>query len=509
MIGLWNAVKSRAQQLRWKLAFSYAAVTVGALLVSMVLLSVIILSSILLAYDAAPVEMWVQAAEEQVVPLARMFLSEEPLDMEGIAELVNYRDTAQLESLDLFRVGNIAVYVRAIASYELLMFDAEGTLLGRTGLPALPEGGLPWDRSQVPRLEVPLDTALSGLRDPNRLVATGTRGEQWAIAVPVLGIGQQEEELLGAVAYIVETVPTDSDVLPHALGLLGRSLVLFLLGAALLGTAFGTLTARGMMRRFDRLSDAAHAWSKGNFSEIIDDDTGDEISQLAGRFNSMAEQLIDLLARRQEMAISEERNRLARDLHDSAKQQALAASFQLGTSVTLFDRDPQAARAHLLEGSNLVDSVRRELTDLIHELRPPMMNGQDLAESIQTYAAEWAHQNDVITEVEVDSLETLTLEQKQTVFRTVQEALANVARHSSASTARVTLLEHENLVTLTISDDGSGFDTGEQRQGMGLHSMRERAESLGGELRIESEPGLGTRVVASFPRGNPQGGDHV
>ncbi len=90
------------------------------------------------------------------------------------------------------------------------------------------------------------------------------------------------------------------------------------------------------------ISNATDAWSEGDFSKFIDDPTGDEISQFAQRLNNMAKQLQSLLRRRQEMAVSEERNRLARDLHDSAKQQALAASFQLGTALTLYE--PRSAR---------------------------------------------------------------------------------------------------------------------------------------------------------------------
>ncbi len=139
------------------------------------------------------------------------------------------------------------------------------------------------------------------------------------------------------------------------------------------------------------------------------------------------------------MAVSEERNRLARDLHDSAKQQALAASFQLGTVITLFDRDPQSAKDHLMEADNLIDSVRKELTDLIHELRPPMMNGQGFAETMNEYGIEWAHQNEIEIDVNVQGGDELPLEIKQTLYRITQEALANIARHSAASSAGVSL----------------------------------------------------------------------
>jgi GAF domain-containing protein/anti-sigma regulatory factor (Ser/Thr protein kinase) len=200
----------------------------------------------------------------------------------------------------------------------------------------------------------------------------------------------------------------------------------------------------------------------------------------------------------QQAAALEERNRLARELHDSAKQQALAASFQLGTAITLFDRDPQAARQHLTEADNLVDSVRRELTDLIHELRPPTISEGDFAETLNEYAVEWAHQSGVDVDVKVQGRDELALEVEQTLYRIMQEALANVARHSSAGRVDVALSYDTDAVTLTITDDGCGFDTSKQYDGMGLRSMGERTASLNGDFAVESSPGQGTRVSVTF-----------
>ena len=160
---------------------------------------------------------------------------------------------------------------------------------------------------------------------------------------------------------------------------------------------------------------------------------GDEITQLGQRLNRMAEQLKILLRRRQEMAVSEERNRLARDLHDSAKQQALAASLELGTALTLYERDPEEAKKHLVEADTLVDAVRKELTNLVHELRPQAMDGQDFSETLKEYAFEWSQRNGIELKFNVNGNDELSLDTRETLFRIAQEALANIARHSSAS----------------------------------------------------------------------------
>ena len=263
---------------------------------------------------------------------------------------------------------------------------------------------------------------------------------------------------MGVGIIYFESLPTENDIPANILALLSRSALILLLAAGLIGAIFGFLTARGMVNRLQHVSQVTDAWSQGDFSEFIQDHVGDEISQLGVRLNQMAEQLQNYLKRSQEMAVSEERNRLARDLHDSAKQEALAASFHLGTALTIFDRDPESARTHLVEADNLVDSVRGELTDLIHELRPPSLNDDNFDETVHDYLIEWAHQTSIQANLNVEGCVDLPLDIQQAMYRILQEALANVARHSFANKVMVTIAFLDSTVQLTIIDDGSGFD---------------------------------------------------
>ena len=146
-----------------------------------------------------------------------------------------------------------------------------------------------------------------------------------------------------------------------------------------------------------------------------------------------------------------------------------------------------------------MDSVRKELTDLILELRPPAMNGHDFAEIMNEYTIEWAHQNGIDVDVNVTGHHDLPLEITQTLYRILQEALANIARHSSASSTDLNLIYGADTAKLTLADDGCGFDPGKQHDGMGLDSMRERAESVDGNFIIESTPGQGTKVIVIIP----------
>jgi signal transduction histidine kinase len=225
---------------------------------------------------------------------------------------------------------------------------------------------------------------------------------------------------------------------------------------------------------------------------------------LAGRA-ALAIENARLYEQAQQIAALEERNRIARELHDSVKQQALAASFQIGTALTLYDRDSHTAESHLLEADRLVDSVRKELTDLIHELRPQAMNGKDIAENLNDYAVEWAHQSGIEVHVEVQEATGLSLEVKQALFRILQESLANVARHSLAECVDV-VLRVDKEIQLLVEDDGHGFDMHAEHGGMGLESMKERAESLDGRFIVESEPSKGTRIEVTFP-GNYSNGE--
>jgi signal transduction histidine kinase len=200
----------------------------------------------------------------------------------------------------------------------------------------------------------------------------------------------------------------------------------------------------------------------------------------------------------QDLAVAEERNRLARELHDSVKQQVFATIMQLGAARVLLERDPNAARVHLLEAEQLAQQSGAELSLLIHELRPVALGDKGLAAAIQAYAADWSRQSKIEAEVRARGAGALGPAAEHALVRVTQEALANVARHSHASAVTVDLELAVDAATLTIADNGCGFDTNAASHGVGLDSMRERLEALGGRLRVESKPGAGTTIKARY-----------
>ena len=484
---------NRFKQLRWKLTLSYTGVTVGALLtLEFILLGALGIWLIVLLNSGALPRQLIESGA-QFTPAFRTYLSQTPPDQEGIAELLAWVRTATSPTIPL----------SFDATDELLVVGSDGTLLGSSPTDLLGNDmiGQPLNPQAIPGLAAPLQAALAGTEDIQRLYTLEKPGGKVVMAIPVWDADHRQ--VLGAMIGMAE-VPTAWSTLGELVPILGVSLLIFTVIAGLTGTPFGYLAARGLVHRFDGLAEATLAWSQGDFSVLVDDTSGDELGQLARRLNSMAEQLQNLLNTRQDLAVVEERNRLARDLHDSVKQQAFAASAQIGAARALLKDDPQAAASHLVEAEQLAYELRQELTGLIDELRPVALADKGLTSALRNYSSDWSRQNDISLDMRVQGQRSLPLDTEQTIFRIAQETLANIARHSHASHVDIQLAYTRDNISCTITDNGRGFDTNKKNSGFGLHSMQERASSLNASLTIESEIGQQTRLTLSVPLNQPQ-----
>ncbi|MBI9044663.1 MAG: HAMP domain-containing protein [Anaerolineaceae bacterium] len=501
-----NSIQSRFfqpfQRLHWKLISSYTAVTVGALLVIVLVLGYLLFSKVLvpknILNNVLTPEAWIQAVSENTPPEWPYVLSQNPVDTKLVCMLLQNGDL-QITHFELFKIGDLQIQLKTTGLGSVLIISPDWLLLGASNSILVKENeiGKPLNRQILPNLEAAFRSALSGNLNPEQLFFTLEEDEQFYFVVPYLDDKKQQVLALGI--FYFESLPTENDIPSNLLNLISQSILILLLAAGLVGTIFGAFTARGMVRRLQRVSEVSEAWSQGDFSEFIQDSKRDEISELADRLNEMAEQLKNYVHRSQEMAISEERNRLARDLHDSSKQEALAASFQLGTALTLLEQDPITAKKHLLEADHLIDSVRQELTDLIHELRPPNMMDANFEEIIRDYLIEWAHQTGIRIEFKSEGIGEISLERKQAIYRIMQESVANVARHSGAKKVQVFLSYDNEHVVFELEDDGSGFVLNQSFKGIGLDSMRERAEFHQGVLEIVSDIDRGTKISVVFP----------
>jgi NarL family two-component system sensor histidine kinase LiaS len=485
------------QQLRWKLTLSYTAVTVAALLVvELVLLGALgILLMVLLNSGYLPAQL-IEAASGSYAPALRFYLDQTPPDQEGIS--------LWLERVGVASSANIPLSFDA--TDEMLVVGRDGTLLAARPADLLGDDqiGRPLDAAAIPGLANTLKAALAGDENAEHLYTRDQATDNFVMAVPIWD--EAHEQVLGALAGMAPA-PTVTSLLGDLAPIIGVSLLFFTLIAAVNGAAFGYLAAREPVRRLNNLARATVAWSQGDFSVVVDDASEDELGQLAHHLNDMAWQLEQLLETRRGLAVAEERNRLARELHDSAKQQAFAAAAQINGVRTLLKRDPEAAEAHLEEAERLIYELRQELTSLILELRPVALEDKGLAPAISDYAADWSRQNGITCNVRVQGERSLPLAIEQPLFRITQETLANVVRHSGAGSVEIALIYANGDISLTISDDGDGFDVNSSHKGYGLRSMRERVDSLGGALSINSELGRGTSISCTLPAGKPATAD--
>src|SRR6266498_1418831 len=230
---------------------------------------------------------------------------------------------------------------------------------------------------------------------------------------------------------------------------------------------------------------------------LIGDDTTRLFSALTHRA-SISIANMELFEQTKDLAVMEERNRLARDLHDSAKQKAFAALAQLGTARGLLNGHGNSVTLHLNEAENLVTDVIQELTFLVQEIYPIALQEKGLVTTLRDHVFEWENRNDTNIQLITRYERRLPLDVEQALYRVTQEALANVARHSHARRVDVSLVYNGDSVQLSVSDNGCGFDIN-AKHGMGLRSIRERVSSIRGTVQIQSAPGHGTRLLVQVP----------
>lgn len=482
---------------RSKLTLSYVLVTVGALLVVEVVVVVILFAAI---NSGLASRLMAQALEQGFAPDLEPHLARTPPDLDGLQEDwgmisgdINARGSGNAPEPD----SSADVYPVEFTPLGTTLFvlDSERRLLG--GYPAVSSSsvGSSFDVRGSPELDALVTAALEGEEDPGQL-NTNIPNEELLAAAPVKG---EDGRVLGVV---VAAIRLPNIAAPLIVGL-AVSAIPLMLAAGFVSAVFGFLTARGLSRRLEGLATAAETWGRGDFSAEAGDRSRDELGRLSKGLNHMAGELETLIQTRQDLATLEARNRFARDLHDSVKQQVFATSLQVDTARTLLEEGAEAD-TYLARANEILEGAQKELDVLIHEMRPAALEEKGLADALRDYAAGWSRGSGVPVEVHVRGERGVPLEVEQALFRVTQEALANVARHSGAESAEVDLVYNEDALTLRVADDGRGFDLEKtSSEGFGLQSMRDRLASFGGRVDIESAPGDGTTVTCVCPVGEP------
>jgi signal transduction histidine kinase len=203
-------------------------------------------------------------------------------------------------------------------------------------------------------------------------------------------------------------------------------------------------------------------------------------------------------------AQEEERRSIARELHDEVGQVLTAIKVELAVAQRAIEARGGQPDA-LADVRTITDGALHTVRDLSHLLHPAMLDDLGLAAAIDWYLKGFSRRHGVKIELLQDRMEErLTADTEAAVYRIVQEALTNVAKHAQATTCRVYLQRLTNTLLVTIEDDGIGFEPDAPRQpgatrGIGLVGIRERVTQLRGELRLESAPGKGTRLTVEVP----------
>ncbi len=207
-----------------------------------------------------------------------------------------------------------------------------------------------------------------------------------------------------------------------------------------------------------------------------------------------------LYQRAQVAASLEERQRLARELHDSVSQALYGISLGTRTARALLDKDPSRASEPLDYVGTLAEAGLAELRALIFELRPESLATEGLVAALEKQFAALHARHGITVDPQLCLEPDLRLDLKEVLYRVGQEALHNTVKHARANHVTVRLAHEGGRVVLEIQDNGIGFDTSSEFPGhLGLRSMAERTSRVGGVLEIESAPGSGTKITLSVP----------
>ncbi len=224
-----------------------------------------------------------------------------------------------------------------------------------------------------------------------------------------------------------------------------------------------------------------------------------------GLTSDLQARLVDLRASRQRLvaAQDDERRRLERNLHDGAQQHLVALKVKLGLAEMLATRDPERARAAVVELKQDADEALETLRDLARGIYPPLLADKGLPTALQAQARKAT----LPVTVEADGIGRYPQDTEAALYFCILEALQNIQKYAHASHATVCLDERGERLTAEVADDGRGFDATTTARGNGLTNMEDRLEALGGTLEIASTPGQGTSLRAMLPVGGALGAD--
>jgi signal transduction histidine kinase len=224
----------------------------------------------------------------------------------------------------------------------------------------------------------------------------------------------------------------------------------------------------------------------------------EELKVSAAQLQALSRRLVD--------AQETERRRFSRELHDLVGQNLTALSINLDILKSQLGGDANdALRSRLGDSGTLLESTTAAIENVMSELRPPMLDDYGLLSALQWYANDFSRRTRIDVKIQGDEhMARLPPESEIALFRIAQEALNNVAKHARAESVDITLESRDAHTIMSIADDGVGFDSGggakpRRRPGLGMVTMRERTQAIGGSFDMQAQAGRGTRITVAVP----------
>lgn len=408
-------------------------------------------------------------------------------DSEMLAQIL--ADVGGMENVRQVQIIGLSGQVRANRRGEELEMIRRPEDLGCTECHQFPVGSLP----RILRLSTPAGV----LR-----ISTPIANEPDCVGCHV-----QEGSHLGMLLVDVSL----ADIEKHLLKDLQADLAISAGSTVLVTLGLYLLIHRLVVQRVEAFRRPLAEFAAGDFTSRLPSPSApaDELDELADAFNQMADEL-ECHVREQEerselrqRAIVEERERIARELHDGLAQLlGYVNTKAMAVRLMLKNRRMEAAGRHLLQLEEAARELFVDVRQAILGLKTAGQIGGGLTATLKDFAVQFSELSGVPVEVAVtpavESL-PLTAETELQLLRIVQEALTNVRKHASAARAWVSLRSDDNTLELMVGDDGVGFEPqhvrSNHRPHFGLSTMRERAEVIGAEFHLDAEPGAGTRVT--------------
>lgn len=280
-----------------------------------------------------------------------------------------------------------------------------------------------------------------------------------------------------------------------------------------IGLLFGVVSGFYWKKQFQSINQMLHEIEEGRTIDVKEEGMFDDMEEIFGRGKKIQRQIAEQAKLSQKLAnekaedqenriqeiISQERNRLARELHDSVSQQLFAASMLMSAinETNQPSNEREAKQLQMVEA--MIHQSQLEMRALLLHLRPVALKGKSLQEGIEELLIELSQKVTMNINWKVEDF-PLDKGVEDHLFRILQESVSNTLRHSKANELEVLLIQRDDFIILRVVDDGVGFDQEESKAGSyGMQNMYERAVEIGGTLKIVSVKNKGTRLEVKVP----------